>query len=58
MLRENKAPRELMKNKLKELGINVIHNAKVAKIEPDGITLIDGRIIPCNVPVWATGAEP
>jgi len=58
MLRENKASRELMKNKLKEKGISVIHNAKVAKIDADGITLTDGRIVSCNVPVWATGAEP
>lgn len=58
MLHESKASRELTKKKLADLGIKVVHDARIAKIEADGIILTDGRIIPCNVPVWATGAEP
>jgi NADH dehydrogenase FAD-containing subunit len=58
MLHESKASRELTKKKLADLGINVVHKARIAKVEADGIILTDGRIIPCNVPVWATGAEP
>ena len=58
MLHESQAIRELTKKKLAELGITVVNNARIAKIEGDGIILSDGRIIPCNVPVWATGAEP
>ena len=58
MLHESKAARDLTKAKLHEHNINVIHNAKVDHIEADRIILRDGRVIPCNVPVWATGAEP
>ena len=58
MLHESKASRDLTKKKLADLGINVVHKARIAKVEADGIILADGRIIPCNVPVWATGAEP
>jgi NADH dehydrogenase FAD-containing subunit len=57
MLNESKAARELTKKKLKDMGIHVVHNARIEKIEADGIVLSDGRIVPCNVPVWATGAE-
>ena len=58
MLHESKAARELTKKKLADLGIKVVHKARIAKVEADGIVLADGRIISCNVPVWATGAEP
>jgi NADH dehydrogenase FAD-containing subunit len=30
----------------------------VKEIHSDHVMLTDGRVIPCNVPVWATGAEP
>jgi NADH dehydrogenase FAD-containing subunit len=58
MLNESKAARELIKKKLKEHGISIVNSAKVHHIEPDSIIMQDGRVISCNVPVWATGAEP
>jgi NADH dehydrogenase FAD-containing subunit len=58
MLNESKAARDLTKAKLHEHGITIVPNAKVENIEEHAITLKDGRVIPCNVPVWATGAEP
>ena len=58
MKTENEAVRELTKAKLAEHGINVVHNARIDHIEADGVYLSDGRKIQCNVPVWATGAEP
>ena len=30
----------------------------VKEITTEGVILEDGRIVKCNVPIWATGAEP
>jgi NADH dehydrogenase FAD-containing subunit len=57
MKQENEAVRELIKKKLHEHNISVIHNARIQRIDEDGVVLSDGRVVPCNVPVWATGAE-
>lgn len=47
-----------VERKLREHHIEVITNEEVAKIEADGVTFKSGRKEPCNVAVWATGAEP
>ena len=44
--------------KFKEKNVDVYTNGKVKDIREDCIRLEDGRVIPCNVAVWATGAEP
>lgn len=44
--------------KLKECGINVIYNKHVKAVLADRIVFDDGETFECNVPVWATGAEP
>lgn len=44
--------------KLEEKGIEIVTNGKIKEIFPDGVILEDNRKIDCNVPVWATGAEP
>lgn len=43
---------------LKERGIDVITNAIVTEVKPNSVLLKDGREIPCDVAVWATGADP
>ncbi len=57
MKSESPAARELTKKKLKDHGVEVIHSARIERIEEDGVLLKDGRKVHCNVPVWATGAE-
>lgn len=44
--------------KLKEHNIGVITHEEVERIEADGVVFKSGRKEPCNVAVWATGAEP
>lgn len=36
----------------------MINNATVTEVKPDGVVLKDGREIPCDVAIWATGADP
>jgi len=36
----------------------VVYNEIVKKVKADGVYLESGLKINCNVPVWATGAEP
>lgn len=43
---------------MEELGVDYITNAYVEEVQKDGVLLKDGRKIECNVPIWATGAEP
>ena len=45
-------------DELARCGISVTHNASVKHIHADGVELKDGTKIACNVPIWATGAEP
>lgn len=33
-------------------------SGKVAEIQERRVVLQDGRIVECDVPIWATGAEP
>ena len=42
---------------MKSRGIDVINNAIVSEVTPTSIILEDGRVIPCDVAVWATGAD-
>ncbi|CDW79590.1 pyridine nucleotide-disulfide oxidoreductase family protein [Stylonychia lemnae] len=44
--------------KFKEKNIDLYINGKVQEINENCVILADGRVIPCNVAVWATGAEP
>lgn len=43
--------------KLKEKNITVVVNGRVKEITEQGVLLEDGRLVECNVPIWATGAE-
>lgn len=43
---------------MEEKRINIITNGKVTKVTADAVHLDDGRVIECNVSIWATGAEP
>lgn len=58
MKAENPAVRKEVMRKLKEKGIEVLTGGKIKEIKEDRVILEDGREIPCNVPIWATGAEP
>lgn len=50
--------RSIIAQTLAKKGIELIGNAIVSEIKPEGVLLADGRMIECNVPIWATGAEP
>jgi NADH dehydrogenase len=39
----------------RRLGITVHENAAVTAVEPDSVTLADGRVLPATVTVWTTG---
>ena len=43
--------------KLAEHRISVVYNKTVSAIDPSGVTLSDGTHLPCNAPIWATGAS-
>lgn len=47
-----------IERKLKELNIEYVGGVHVTEILPNGVVLSDGRTLNCDVPVWATGAEP
>lgn len=55
---ENPAVRKEVMRKLKEQNIDVLTGSKIKEIKEDRVILEDGKEIPCNVPIWATGAEP
>jgi NADH dehydrogenase len=42
---------------LRELGVAVHTNAKVAEVLPDGVRLADGRTLPAELVVWAAGVK-
>ena len=42
---------------LRELGVTVHTNAKVAEVLPQGVRLADGRVIPAELVVWAAGVK-
>jgi len=52
------ATRTQIVRKLKEKNIEYIPNAHVSEVTPTEVVLTDGRTVPCDVAIWATGAEP
>jgi NADH dehydrogenase FAD-containing subunit len=52
------AVRNQILRKLKEHNISFIGGKMITEIKSDGVQLNDGSTIPCNVPIWATGAQP
>ncbi len=42
---------------LRKLGVVVHVSAKVAAVEPDGVRLSDGRVLPAELVVWAAGVK-
>ena len=50
--------RDLIRAGLEQRGIDVINNSTVTEVRPNSVLLNDGREIPCDVAVWATGADP
>ena len=42
---------------LSQLGVDVHVNAKVAEVLPNGVRLVDGRVIPAELIVWAAGVK-
>lgn len=47
-----------VRNALSDRGIEFVTNALVKEVCADKVILQDGRTIPCNVVIWATGADP
>lgn len=42
---------------LRQLGVDVLTQAKVAEVLPDGVRLADGRVLPAELVVWAAGVK-
>jgi len=42
---------------LRKLGVEVHTNAKVAEVQPGGVRLADGRVLPAELVVWAAGVK-
>ena len=42
---------------LRELGVDVHTNAKVAEVQAGGLRLADGRLLPAELVVWAAGVK-
>ena len=55
---ENQHMINQVSKELQEHGIDVETNCKVIEVTPSSVILEDGRIINCDVAIWATGAEP
>ena len=55
---EKLAVRDEVRAKLFEKGIELVTMGKVLAIKEDCVQLEDGRVLECNVAIWATGAEP
>jgi NADH:ubiquinone reductase (H+-translocating) len=43
---------------LKDKNIKFEPNSIVSEVTPESVILQNGKVIPCNVAIWATGAEP
>ena len=41
----------------KEKNIKFVSGSKVSEVTSEHVSLEDGRVVPCDVAVWATGAE-
>lgn len=44
-------------NLLRKLGVDVHTDAKVAEVQPGGVRLADGRVLPAELVVWAAGVK-
>jgi len=44
--------------KLRDRGIEIVTNAKVACATDEGVTLSDGRHVPCRTLIWTAGTAP
>lgn len=42
---------------LRKLGVQVLTQARVAEVEPNGVRLEDGRRVPAELTVWAAGVK-
>ncbi|HSV58426.1 MAG TPA: NAD(P)/FAD-dependent oxidoreductase [Variovorax sp.] len=42
---------------LRKLGVEVHTDAKVAQVQPGGVCLADGRVLPAELVVWAAGVK-
>jgi NADH dehydrogenase len=42
---------------LRQLGVDVCTNAKVAEVQAGGVRLTDGRLLPAELVVWAAGVK-
>ena len=42
---------------LRELGVEVHTNAKVAEVQASGVRLADGRVLPAELIIWAAGVK-
>ena len=43
---------------LRDKKIDVVPNSTVKEVTPESVILHNGDVIPCDVAIWATGAEP
>lgn len=50
--------RDEVSRKLDEKNIKLETKGRVANITSSHVNLEDGRSFSCDVPIWATGAEP
>lgn len=50
--------RSLVAEQCQERGITVVSGRRVAEVRSDAVVLDDGRALPCDLPVWVTGAGP
>eukprot|EP00356_Strombidium_inclinatum_P012573 CAMPEP_0170486892 /NCGR_PEP_ID=MMETSP0208-20121228/5812_1 /TAXON_ID=197538 /ORGANISM="Strombidium inclinatum, Strain S3" /LENGTH=417 /DNA_ID=CAMNT_0010760979 /DNA_START=1 /DNA_END=1254 /DNA_ORIENTATION=+ len=55
---EPPATRTMITKILKERNVTIESNCRVKEILPNKVVLTDGREFDCDVPIWATGAEP
>ncbi len=55
---ESEAVREAVNRKFIEKRIKKEVNGRISKITEREVHLTDGRVFECEVPIWATGAEP
>ncbi|GMA23526.1 hypothetical protein GCM10025864_12850 [Luteimicrobium album] len=50
--------REYASHQLQHRGVELMLGAGVAKVLPDAVELTDGRLVPSDLTIWATGVAP